>query len=222
MPKARISRGWKVLHESTCSPTYELRWMFRSFPQFPLRASTVDSFYRDSGNLFPFCTLRTCQYNRKLHRNCRMASYFRRVYPTVQTAFPGNVNRKMNLNSAEVPKVFLPPTDHSMRLLDKSFFRKVIPLAAACISDVKQITNLRKELDRSGDILKISPIKHLREDDSAPGAKCILLRHEIDADGTYVHHCSFLDHLLTFSRLRDLVTQHHQVGGRQPHADTTV
>jgi hypothetical protein len=72
-----------------------------------------------------------------------------------------------------------------MHVLDKSFFRKVVPLAAASISDVKQITNVRKDLDRSGDILKISPIKHLREDDSAPGAKCILLRHGIEADGTF-------------------------------------
>ncbi|EXJ56748.1 tRNA wybutosine-synthesizing protein 2 [Cladophialophora yegresii CBS 114405] len=87
----------------------------------------------------------------------------------------------MNLNSADLPKVFLPPVNRSMQVLDKSFFQKVVPLAAASISDVKQITNVRKDLDRSGDILKISPIRHLREDDSAPGAKCILLRHGIEA-----------------------------------------
>ncbi|KIW65242.1 hypothetical protein PV04_07517 [Phialophora macrospora] len=111
-----------------------------------------------------------------------MASLLRRLYSTFQSQGSDVVNRKMNLNSADLPKVFLPPVNRSMHVLDKSFFRKVVPLAAASISDVKQITNVRKDLDRSGDILKISPIKHLREDDSAPGAKCILLRYGIEAD----------------------------------------
>ena len=92
----------------------------------------------------------------------------------------------MNLNSPDLPKVFLPPVNRSMQTLDKSFFRKVVPLAAASVSDVRQITHVRKELDRSGDVLKISPLKHLREDDSAPGAKCILLRHRINPKGASI------------------------------------
>jgi tRNA (guanine37-N1)-methyltransferase len=90
----------------------------------------------------------------------------------------------MNLNSLDLPEVFLPPVNRSMQTLDKSFFRKVVPLAAVSISDVRQITTVRKELDSSGDLLKISPLKNLREDDSAPGAKCMLLRHGIDANGS--------------------------------------
>ena len=133
--------------------------------------------------MFRSCSLPAAHCNKYLERHCRMASFFRHSYSTVQPAVSNVVNRKMNLNSADLPKVFLPPVNRSMQVLDRSFFRKAVHLAAASISDVKQITTLRKELERSGDILKISPIKHLREDDSSPGAKCILLRHEIQADG---------------------------------------
>lgn len=70
------------------------------------------------------------------------------------------------------------------KVLDKSFFRKLIPLAAAAVSDVRQITAIRKELERSGDLLRISQIKSLRDDDIvAESGKCFLLRQGIDADG---------------------------------------
>lgn len=70
-----------------------------------------------------------------------------------------------------------------MRTLDRSFFRKVVPLAAATISDLKQVTNVRKELEKSGDLLRLNPIKPLRDDETTPGAKCILLKPGIDANG---------------------------------------
>ena len=113
-----------------------------------------------------------------------MASLLRRFYTTAPTSIVEVAGKKMNLNSLDLPEVFLPPINRSMQTLDKAFFHKVIPLAAASISDVRQITNIRKELDHSGDILKISQLRHLREDDSTPGAKCILLRNGIDANGT--------------------------------------
>ncbi|KIX01596.1 uncharacterized protein Z518_09322 [Rhinocladiella mackenziei CBS 650.93] len=88
----------------------------------------------------------------------------------------------MNMNSADLPENFLPPVNRSMQTLDRSFFRKVIPLAAATISDLKQITNVRKQLDSSGDMLRLHPIKPMRDDEITPGAKCLLLRPEVDAN----------------------------------------
>ena len=108
-----------------------------------------------------------------------MASYARRLFSALSHA---RIN--INMNSVDVPEIFLPPINRSMQTLDKSFFRKVIPLAAVTISDLKQISNVRKELDKSGDMLNLSSIKPLRDDETSPGAKCILLRPGIDAHGS--------------------------------------
>jgi len=85
------------------------------------------------------------------------------------------------MNSPDLPELFQPPVNRSMQNLDKSFFRKVVPLAAASVSDLKQITNVRKELEKSGDMLKIHPIKPLRDDETKLGAKCFLLAPQINA-----------------------------------------
>ncbi|KAI1618233.1 Met-10+ like-protein-domain-containing protein [Exophiala viscosa] len=92
------------------------------------------------------------------------------------------ISRTIKMNSADLPELFQPPVSRSMKTLDKSFFRKVIPLAAASVSDMKQITNVRKELEKSSDMLKINPIKPLREDETMPGAKCFLLTPGVAAN----------------------------------------
>lgn len=106
-----------------------------------------------------------------------MAGYTRRLFST-GTAYL----KKSNMNSADLPEIFRPPINRSMQTLDRSFFHKVIPLSAASISDHKEISNVRKELDRSGDVFKLNPIRSLREDDMNPGAKCLLLRPGIHPD----------------------------------------
>ncbi|EXJ78256.1 tRNA wybutosine-synthesizing protein 2 [Capronia epimyces CBS 606.96] len=88
----------------------------------------------------------------------------------------------MTMNSPDLPEIFRPPINRSMQTLDRSFFRKVVPLAAATVSDPKQLTNVRKELDKSGDMLRLSPIRPLRDDESTPGAKCFILRAGINAN----------------------------------------
>lgn len=117
----------------------------------------------------------------------RMASYLRSLISKFHRSaldVTTTTARKMNMNSPDLPEIFLPPVNRSMQTtLDKSFFRKVVPLAAATVFDVKQITHVRKELDRSGDMLRVSPVRPLRDDDSTPGAKCFLLRPGIDAKG---------------------------------------
>lgn len=86
------------------------------------------------------------------------------------------------MNSAELPEIFRPPVNRSMQVLDRAFFKKVVPLAAVSIADTREISNVRKELDRSGALLRLNPIKTLRDDDLSPGAKCLLLRPGIHSD----------------------------------------
>ncbi|RMZ79466.1 hypothetical protein DV738_g3295, partial [Chaetothyriales sp. CBS 135597] len=85
------------------------------------------------------------------------------------------------MNSANLPSIFLPPVNRSMQHLDKAFFRKTVPLAAARVSNIKETHHIRSELLKSGDLLQISSIKSLREDPSKQGSKCFLLRPEIKA-----------------------------------------
>jgi len=106
-----------------------------------------------------------------------MASYTRRLFSTGRAYL-----KSLNMNSTELPEIFLPPVNRSMKVLDRSFFKKVIPLAAASIAEAKEISNIRKELDRAGALLRLNPIKTLRDDDLRPGAKCLLLRPGIHPD----------------------------------------
>ncbi|EXJ88406.1 tRNA wybutosine-synthesizing protein 2 [Capronia coronata CBS 617.96] len=110
-----------------------------------------------------------------------MASLLRRLFPSISSAEVLPTLKKTNMNSSDLPEIFRPPINRSMRTLDRSFFRKVVPLAAATVSDLKQISNVRKELDKSGDMLRLHPIRPLRDDESNPGGKCFLLKPGIDA-----------------------------------------
>ncbi|KAI9838647.1 MAG: hypothetical protein M1819_004961 [Sarea resinae] len=50
--------------------------------------------------------------------------------------------------------MFRPPVNRAMRVLDRSFFKKRVPLSAARIPDNKKISKIRTELDRSQDLLR--------------------------------------------------------------------
>lgn len=115
-----------------------------------------------------------------------MAFVFRRTFHTVRhLARIGTASRegfpRSNMNSSDLPIEFLPPINRTMRELDKSFFQKIIPIAAATISDPKNISPVRKVLDLTGENLSLWPIKNLVPDPQAPGAKCLLLRPGVTA-----------------------------------------
>ena len=69
-----------------------------------------------------------------------------------------------------------------MRLLDRSFFQKKIPLSALRVLDHKKISQVRTELTRSKDILNLARYQNIREDtsDGAVGHRCILLRPQVN------------------------------------------
>jgi len=107
-----------------------------------------------------------------------MAPYANRLFTTAAAVF-----NKLKMNSPDLPDIFLPPINRSMRTLDRSFFKKTIPLSAATVSDTKKISDVRSELQKSGDLLRLGLVKGLRDDETAPGAKCFLLQPGVDAAG---------------------------------------
>jgi len=103
----------------------------------------------------------------------------------------------MNLNSPGVPEVFLPPVNRSMRILDKSFFKKIIPLSALTVFEDRNLSRVRMTLQKAGDLLSINPIKPVRPDETTSGHKCILLRPGIESSGEVQDNVlEFLSHNL--------------------------
>ena len=72
-----------------------------------------------------------------------------------------------------------------MRTLDRSFFRKEIPISAARVANNRNILTWRKELEKSKDILTLERISMVRPDPelAVQGKKCLLLRPDVRHDG---------------------------------------
>lgn len=69
-----------------------------------------------------------------------------------------------------------------MRMLDRNFFKKTIPLVAAHIFDPKNIGRFQKECAK--DILRLPRTKTIVEKDTVGGAiKLLLLRPGVKIDG---------------------------------------
>lgn len=79
--------------------------------------------------------------------------------------------------------MFRAPINRSMRTLDRSFFKKVVPLKAARVFDVKNISKVKRELQRSRDALFQERLMNVLPDPdsqrASTGNKCVLLRPEV-------------------------------------------
>ena len=85
----------------------------------------------------------------------------------------------------DLTSMFRPPVNRAMRVLDRSFFQKKIPLAAAYVHDTKQISKCRSDLSK--DLLRLERCTVVRSDPedagSMRGRKALLLRPDIRPDG---------------------------------------
>ena len=87
--------------------------------------------------------------------------------------------------ASEFSDMFRPPVDRAMRVLDRSFFRKSVPLAAARVLDNKHISRCRANLGH--DLLRLDRMASVRPDpeesDLKKGRKSLLLRPDIRPNG---------------------------------------
>jgi tRNA (guanine37-N1)-methyltransferase len=104
-------------------------------------------------------------------------------------------------------QMFRPPVNRAMRVLDRSFFHKKIPLSAARVMDNKTISKCRNDLSRSKDVLILERFQTVRPDptesDPKTAKKCILLRPQIDDKGN--------NSMNDFDTLNYQLISHHQV-----------
>ncbi|KAL8717599.1 MAG: hypothetical protein Q9225_005169 [Loekoesia sp. 1 TL-2023] len=82
------------------------------------------------------------------------------------------------------PDMFRPPINRAMRTLDRSFFKKEINLASACVLHAKKIASCRKDL--SGDILKLDRLPPIRpvppSINADSNSRCLLLKPDVRVD----------------------------------------
>ena len=92
--------------------------------------------------------------------------------------------------------MFRPPVNRAMRVLDRSFFQKSVPISAARIRDKKQISKYRAELGH--DMLRLDRMQTVRSvrDSEGKEAKALLLRPEVKQDGNITFFSSSLFNFL--------------------------
>lgn len=89
----------------------------------------------------------------------------------------------------EVPRelhdMFRPPVNRAMRTLDRSFFRKTVPISAAKVFQNSDISNVRKELSGSRDLLALPRMSSIHDAKEPDGLmrKALLLREDVKHDG---------------------------------------
>ena len=83
-------------------------------------------------------------------------------------------------------EMFRPPINRAMKVLDRSYFQKKVPLAAARILEKKHIARFRTEL--GSDILNLERVSSVKDDPQDKGSKALLLKPDITCDST----CRFL------------------------------
>ncbi|KAJ5161234.1 tRNA (guanine) methyltransferase Trm5 [Penicillium capsulatum] len=85
---------------------------------------------------------------------------------------------------SERDAMFRPPVNRAMRTLDRSFFRKTVPISAAKIFQNSEISKVRKELTNSRDLLalpRMSSVQDIKEPDGVT-RKALLLREDLKHD----------------------------------------
>lgn len=99
---------------------------------------------------------------------------------------PDSISEQATPN--ETSAMFRPPVNRAMRTLDRSFFRRSVPLSVARVFKTSDISNVRKDLIKSRDILllpRISPIREVKDQDGKVW-KAMLLREDLKVDGRFI------------------------------------
>ncbi|KAJ9657020.1 tRNA(m(1)G37)methyltransferase [Neophaeococcomyces mojaviensis] len=96
------------------------------------------------------------------------------------------------MNNLSVAELARPPINRDMKVLDRSFFQTKLQTSAITVFDPKDIQKVKSKLGASRDLLLATTIKPVRDDDTTPGAKCIMLLPHVKANdpSTWSEHWS--------------------------------
>lgn len=112
--------------------------------------------------------------------------------------------------SREFLAMFRPPINRAMRSLDRSFFRKTVPISAARVFQHSDISRVRKELSSSKDLLVVHRLNCVRDVKDPDGLvrKALLLRGDLKHDGMGL--LLILGYMLTQIRRQDNMVSDYQ------------
>lgn len=83
--------------------------------------------------------------------------------------------------STTTAEIALPPVNRDMKVLDRSFFKRKVDTSALTVFDPKDIQRVRAKLASSRDLLSATTIRPVLDDETTPGARCILLKPHVKA-----------------------------------------
>lgn len=91
-------------------------------------------------------------------------------------------------DSIDLMALFKPPIHRSAKaVLDRTLFRKTVPISAARITDNKLISKYRGNFEKSKELLHAERLTNVRKDPdatlAAKGVKCLLLRPDVKPNG---------------------------------------
>lgn len=89
-----------------------------------------------------------------------------------------------NTPNSALPTMFRPPVNRAMRALDRSFFKKTLPLSAATVFKNSDISKVRGALSKSQELLeapRLNVIREVKVDEAVK--KCLLLKDGVKHDG---------------------------------------
>ncbi|KAB8206101.1 hypothetical protein BDV34DRAFT_212541 [Aspergillus parasiticus] len=112
--------------------------------------------------------------------NERIAPSTVRQLPSMESTTGPDSSKTPN---SDLPTMFRPPVNRAMRVLDRSFFKKTVPLSAATVFKSSDISRVRGQLHKSRDLLglpRTSSIREVKVDDEVK--KCLLLREGVRCD----------------------------------------
>ena len=104
--------------------------------------------------------------------------------------------------SSDAMSLFRPPIVRSASAaLDRALFSKTIPVAAARVSNLKNLSKFRQQLDKSKELMQLERVMNVRPDPdpllAEKGGKCLLLKPEIKPEGIFDIHSLFEEDMLT-------------------------
>jgi tRNA (guanine37-N1)-methyltransferase len=72
-------------------------------------------------------------------------------------------------------------------VLDRALFSKTVPIAAARIANLKNISRYKTKLEQSKELIRLEKITNVRADPdpswASKGAKCLLLTADVKPEG---------------------------------------
>lgn len=111
-----------------------------------------------------------------------------------------------------------PAAVRAIKTLDRSLFARTLPTAAASVRENKLISNYRKQLEKSKELLDLERFDCIVADPdstlAAQGKKCLILKPNIKPSGNIIISLHNFKDILTLHRPSDMEPESERCDGK--------